>query len=101
MNKLLFIFSLLVLLGNGQHTIAQTGIEKIKFSRITSNYGLSNSNIRCILQDSKGFLWVGTEDGLNRFDGYDFKVYRKTENDTIGLLKNSVNSLLEDSRGVL
>jgi len=79
----------------------QSGIEKVKFSRITSSYGLSNSNVRCILQDSQGFLWVGTEDGLNRFDGYGFKIYRKSEGDSTGLIKNSINTLLEDSHGTL
>ncbi|HLZ17514.1 MAG TPA: two-component regulator propeller domain-containing protein, partial [Cyclobacteriaceae bacterium] len=99
MNRLLFLSGLLIILGNSQRTDAQSGIEKIKFSRVTGGYGLSNSNVRCILHDSKGFLWVGTEDGLNRFDGYGFKVYRKTEGDTIGLLKNSINALFEDSHG--
>src|SRR5579872_5186342 len=101
MTRLLVIFILLVLFSSGRYTLAQSDIEKIKFSRIPGNYGLSNSNIRCILHDSKGFLWVGTEDGLNRFDGYSFKVYRNDEDDSTSLIKNAINSLFEDSRGVL
>ncbi|HEY5749452.1 MAG TPA: two-component regulator propeller domain-containing protein [Chryseolinea sp.] len=63
--------------------------------------GLSNSRVNSILQHSKGFLWIGTEDGLNRFDGYEFKVYRHLPGDTTSLLKNGVLNLYEDSRGVL
>jgi len=100
MNKSAFLFCVLILFYR-ERVACQTGIEKVKFSRIANSYGLSNSNVRCILQDSKGFLWVGTEDGLNRFDGYGFKVYRKTEYGSTGLIKNSINSLLEDSNGTL
>jgi ligand-binding sensor domain-containing protein len=62
--------------------LAQPTNEKVKFSRVEANAELSNSKVNCILQDSKGFLWVGTEDGLNRFDGYEFKVYRNIPEDT-------------------
>ncbi|HEY8935751.1 MAG TPA: two-component regulator propeller domain-containing protein [Cyclobacteriaceae bacterium] len=60
--------------------------------------GLSNSNITFILQDSKGFLWFGTQDGLNKFDGYNFKVYRNIPDDTASLLTNTVNYIFEDSQ---
>ena len=60
--------------------------------------GLSNSNITFILQDSKGFLWFGTQDGLNKFDGYNFKVYRNIPDDTASLLTNAVNYIFEDSQ---
>ena len=75
--------------------------EKVKFSRMEVSSGLSNSRVNCILQNSKGFLWIGTEDGLNRFDGYEFKVYRNLPGDTTSLLKNGILNLYEDSRGVL
>ena len=61
-----------------------------KFRRFAENIQLSNLNITTIAQDSKGFLWVGTLDGLNRFDGYDFKIYRNIENDSTSLVKNRV-----------
>lgn len=72
-----------------------------KFRRLSENSQLSNLNITAIAQDSKGFLWVGTMDGLNRFDGYDFKIYRNIENDTTSLVKNRVEAIYEDSDGIL
>ncbi|MEJ1237364.1 two-component regulator propeller domain-containing protein [Chryseolinea sp. T2] len=62
---------------------------------------MSNLNITTIQQDSKGFLWVGTMDGLNRFDGYEFKIYRNIENDTTSLAKNRVEAVYEDREGVV
>ncbi|MBS1506473.1 MAG: hypothetical protein JSS79_07505 [Bacteroidetes bacterium] len=77
-------------------SVAQRGVEKVRFSRTEVSAGLSNSNVTTILQDSKGFLWVGTTDGLNRFDGYNFKIYRNSQ-DTSGLLSNSIMCIFEDS----
>ncbi|MBA4057723.1 MAG: hypothetical protein C0490_23615, partial [Marivirga sp.] len=78
---------------------AQSPIEKVKFSKIAA--ALSNPTASCLLQDSRGFLWVGTEDGLNRFDGYDVTVYRNDPDDTTSLLKNVILKVFEDSRGIL
>ena len=53
-------------------SIAQTSIN---FERISTDHGLSQSDINCIYQDEIGYMWFGTHDGLNKFDGYDFTVY--------------------------
>lgn len=79
-------------------TLAQTSVEKVKFSRIEVGSGLSNSNVTCILQDSKGFLWFGTQDGLNKYDGYNFRIYRNNPDDTCSLLTNAINCIFEDSQ---
>jgi ligand-binding sensor domain-containing protein len=88
---LLILFSCRMM--SAQHTV-----EKVKFSRIEVSSGLSNSNVNFILQDSKGFLWFGTQDGLNKFDGYTFKVYRNNPDDTASLLTNTINYIFEDSQ---
>ena len=49
---------------------------RVKFEHLGLEDGLSQSSAICILKDSRGFMWFGTEDGLNRYDGYDFKVYK-------------------------
>jgi ligand-binding sensor domain-containing protein/signal transduction histidine kinase len=75
--------------------------QQIKFERISVEHGLSQSSISSILQDSKGFLWFGTEDGLNKFDGYEFTVFRHDPDDLSSLSDNSVLSIYEDVDGVL
>jgi ligand-binding sensor domain-containing protein len=69
----------------------------LKFDRLTTEKtltvkGLSQNSIYCLLQDTQGFIWIGTWDGLNRYDGYDFIIYN-TEN---GLSNPTVNTLCED-----
>ncbi len=63
--------------------------------------GLSNNTAICTLQDSKGFMWFGTKDGLNRFDGYTFKIYRNNPADSNSIGNNSIWRLYEDERGTL
>lgn len=72
----------------------------LKFDRLTTENklivkGLSQNSIYCLIQDSKGFIWIGTWDGLNRYDGYDFLIY----NNTNGLSHPTINALLEDDEG--
>lgn len=54
--------------------------QQLNFRRITINDGLSQNTVFCIVQDKTGFIWIGTEDGLNKYDGYEFTTY-KHEND--------------------
>ncbi len=65
----------------------------VAFERIE---GLSHNTVFTILQDHRGFLWIGTSDGLNRYDGYQFQVYRQVPGDSTSLPANSVRVLLED-----
>jgi len=85
----------------GSPAFSQHITQDAKFRRLAENVQLSNLNITTIAQDSKGFLWVGTLDGLNRFDGYDFKTYRSIENDSTSLVKDRVETIYEDSKGIL
>lgn len=63
--------------------------------------GLSNNTSICTLQDNKGFLWFGTKDGLNRFDGYSFKIFRNNPLDSNSIGNNSIWRLYEDPTGIL
>ncbi|MBL7738557.1 MAG: histidine kinase [Chitinophagaceae bacterium] len=63
--------------------------------------GLSNNAVVCCLQDSKGFLWFGTKDGLNRFDGYTFKVFRNDPEDSTSIGNNFIHSLYTDKNNTL
>lgn len=71
------------------------------FERMTIEDGLSNNSINCILQTQDGFLWIATKDGLNRYDGQGFKVFKYDSADSISLPENYVMSLVESSNGVL
>lgn len=61
--------------------------------------GLTFNTVRSIIQDRRGFMWIGTEDGLNRFDGYTFKEFRSKANSKNSIGSNYVGTLLEDSNG--
>ncbi|MCB8995115.1 MAG: hypothetical protein H6538_05865 [Bacteroidales bacterium] len=65
------------------------------FERFNLEDGLSNNSINCILQTSDGFLWVATKDGLNRYDGQGFKVFKNNSSDSLSLPENYVMSLFE------
>lgn len=63
--------------------------------------GLSNNSVRCIYQDHNGFMWFGTYDGLNRYDGYDFKIFRNNFKNNQSLINNWINAISEDANGNL
>ena len=63
--------------------------------------GLSNNAVICSLQDRRGFLWFGTKDGLNRFDGYTFKVFRHKQDEPGSIGNNFIHILYEDAEGTL
>ncbi len=69
------------------------------YETVTATQGLSQGMVYDILQDKEGFLWVGTKDGLNRYDGYSFKVFTNDPYNTKSLSSNSINKLFEDSKG--
>ncbi len=72
--------------------------ERFRFGHLTAENGLSHNWVRSILRDSRGFLWVGTEDGLDRYDGHGFTVYRHVPSDPHSLPFSLVTVLYEDSR---
>ena len=62
-------------------SIAISQPQQLKFSHLDRGAGLSQSNVTCILQDSRGCMWFGTCDGLNKQDGYQFTVYKNNTKD--------------------
>ncbi|MCH7733209.1 MAG: histidine kinase, partial [Candidatus Marinimicrobia bacterium] len=68
-----------------------------RFDQISIEQGLSQSSVTCMIQDHKGFMWFGTQDGLNKYDGYRFTVYKHTPEDSNSLSSNYIRSLYLDS----
>ena len=79
------------------HLQAQS--QELRFKRINSQNGLSQSNVTSILKDKKGFLWMATRDGLNRYDGYTMTVYRNNQSDNSTISSNYVSKVYEDRQG--
>src|SRR5688500_11014601 len=73
--------------------------ENIRFERISVNDGLSQSDVRSMVQDKFGFLWIGTRDGLNKYDGFEFTLYNRKENDSTSLYFNQIFDIEIDSSG--
>ena len=67
--------------------------QEYKFQHITTVDGLSHNEVRKIVKDNQGFLWFGTQNGLNRFDGYRFKVFKNVPNDSSGIIGDKIYSL--------
>ncbi|WP_171037862.1 hybrid sensor histidine kinase/response regulator [Dyadobacter luticola] len=73
----------------------------IHFRHISAENGLIDNNVNCIFQDSKGFIWIGTNGGLNRYDSHEFKVYKNDEQDENTLSSNHISHITEDKSGNL
>jgi signal transduction histidine kinase/ligand-binding sensor domain-containing protein/DNA-binding response OmpR family regulator len=71
------------------------------FRHYQVEHGLSHNTVYCSLQDKRGFLWFGTKDGLNRFDGYTFKTFRHNHADKSTISNNMVHTLCLDKEGTL
>jgi len=94
----LFYFSFL---NPGFSDSTQDNWVKIEFEHITIEDGLSQSTVMSIIQDKEGFLWIATEKGLNRYDGYNFKVYRHDPENPQSLGYSLVSHLYEDHLGYI
>ena len=79
--------------------IAQT--EEMAFKSLTTNMGLSHGDVLCFCQDNEGYMWIGTADGLNKYDGIEFTVYKYNKKDTTSLSSGYINCIYEDKQNNL
>ena len=94
-NLSFFIFTLIL------PSVSFCQAPKLKFKHITNDQGLSNSTIESIYQDKRGFIWLGTRDGLNRYDGYQMTVYRYDPKDSNSISDNFIRYIYEDHNHTL
>lgn len=80
---------------------AVPGTDAVRFHTFSTADGLPQATVRAIAQDATGFLWLGTQDGLARFDGYGFQVYRHERDDPWSLAESHVTALVADTDGSL
>ena len=87
------------LLGLLTRVLSAQDLSALTFEHLTIDQGLSHSTVHSLIEDRQGFIWIGTRYGLNRFDGYDFKVFLPEKEDTSSMAAHGVFCLLEDQRG--
>jgi two-component system sensor histidine kinase ChiS len=85
----------------GAVTLPVVAGQDIQFTALTGEEGLSSGSVYGITQDKQGFLWFATTDGLNRYDGYSFRVYRHDHSDPNSLSSNSLVAIIQGQGGVL
>lgn len=71
------------------------------FKRLNEAHGLSHNKVNCIIQDKRGFTWIGTDDGLNRYDGHNFIVFKNIPGESSSVSGNTITALHEDKDGIL
>jgi PAS domain S-box-containing protein len=96
------IFALLTPLPTSPSTLPVSSQSDIlQFENISTEQGLSQNTVTAILQDQQGFMWFGTEGGLNKYDGYQFSIYKHDPDDPQSLSSNVISSIFEDRDGTL
>ncbi len=88
------IFCVLNLQLSAQHS-------QLYFRNLNAGNGLSHNKVNCIIQDKRGFTWIGTDDGLNRYDGFRFFVYKHNPSNSSSVSGNIITDLLEDKQGII
>lgn len=97
MAKCFKIILLLVLVS----TILSAQSDNLRFEHLTMQKGLSSNNVNCILQDQYGFMWFGTENGIDKYDGYSFSNYSHDPKDSSSISDNMISDIQEDDFGNL
>ncbi len=95
------IFVAIAIIGVTFSPISYAQLNDIKFSHLDIDDGLSNNQVNSILKDQHGFMWFGTMSGLNRFDGYNFKIFRHIAGDSTSISDSYIENIQEDRLGRL
>lgn len=96
---LIFLIFISSVAGIGQTVLNDN--QKLNFKHYSLTEGLSQSSVLSIFQDSKGFMWFGTRDGLNKFDGQKFVTYRHNSQDSTSISNSYIKAIIEDKAGNL
>ncbi|WP_456462526.1 hybrid sensor histidine kinase/response regulator transcription factor [Reichenbachiella sp.] len=100
LSKGVLLSTLVVLLTfSGIIPVVGQNIPELKFKHYGLDHGLSQVTAICLLEDQQGYIWVGTQDGLNRFNGYNFKAFRSDPEKPNSISDGHVNCIIEDSSG--
>ena len=91
-------FAILIMYSTVNQSQTKGALPNFHFNELSTRNGLSQSSVFCMIQDSKGFMWIGTRDGLNRYDGYSFLTYKHNPSDTNSLSNNEITTLYNDSQ---
>jgi len=83
------------------HWVAIAAAPNLRFERLAVDEGLSQISVESVVQDDKGYIWLATHDGLNRYDGYEFKYFRHDSQDPHSLSNSFVNVIYKDNQGRL
>ncbi len=102
-DRFLFPFIFLLSITLSGYSINPCGVQQgqLFFKKIDISDGLSQASVNCFLEDEFGFMWIGTDDGLNRYDGVNFKIIRNGPASEGGLSNSTVVNLLEEPKGIL
>jgi ligand-binding sensor domain-containing protein len=96
--RIVIFLLLLITFSPSSWLIAQKKDNALILYSITEQNGLSDNGVTCLFQDSRGFMWIGTMDGFNRYDGSAVRIFKTTTHDISQQGNNSINSITEDAR---
>ena len=95
LNNILFTFILIIV-----SCFVQAQTVDYSFEKISIKNGLSHSNVYTIIQDNLGYMWFGTQDGVNKYDGYEFTIYRHEPSNSNSISTGNFGKIYQDSTGI-
>ena len=99
-NKIITIFLLSIVILNSYPNESYAHANNLTFNNLNIEQGISQSTAEIIFQDSKGYIWIGTSDGLNRYNGYEYKIYNYEEGKN-SISNNGITDITEDENGYI